>query len=84
MVALRQPTDEGRAVLTIREKLRAIAEAKRERVCPPNHCPTCFRSYGRALFMGCCICTGHVSTARPDLSKFFPPKTQHKQQTDEN
>ena len=56
----RQPT-----VLTIRQALRDKAAKARERVCPPNHCPTCFRSFYRALYIGCCICTGHVSLDAP-------------------
>jgi hypothetical protein len=44
---------------------RAIkAHAKK---CPPNHCPKCFHSFCRLLYIDCCICTGHIiqGAARP-------------------
>ena len=58
-------TDRQPTVLSIRQALIERAAKARERVCPPNHCLTCYRFFYRALYIGCCICTGHITQDAP-------------------
>jgi hypothetical protein len=58
-------TDGKPTVLSIRKALIKRAAKARERVTPPNHCPTCQKYYCRLLLTGCCICTGHITQDAP-------------------
>ena len=55
-----QPT-----VLSIRQTLIEKAAKAREKITPPNHCAHCHKYYCRLLYIGCCICTGHISQDAP-------------------
>ena len=65
VVGLPARADGKPTVLSIRQALIERAAKARERVCPPNHCPTCYRFFYRALYIGCCICTGHITQDAP-------------------
>jgi hypothetical protein len=41
------------------------AAKARERVTPPNHCTHCHKHHCRLLYIGCCICTGHITQDAP-------------------
>ena len=58
-------TDGKSTVLSIRQALVEKAAKSREKITPPNHCPTCHKYHCRLLLTGCCICTGHISQEAP-------------------
>jgi hypothetical protein len=64
-VGLPARTDGKPTVLSIRQALIERAVKAREKVTPPNHCPTCHKHHCRLLYIGCCICTGHISQDAP-------------------
>ena len=62
------PTKEP-AVLTITDKLKALAQRARSK-CPDDCCQTCYNKYCRVLYKTCCVCTGSINLS--DKQKLIP------------